>query len=31
VIVFEGGYAVDDLAVNAINTLTGFLDRHTTR
>jgi acetoin utilization deacetylase AcuC-like enzyme len=31
VIVFEGGYAVDDLAVNAINTLTGFLDSHTTR
>lgn len=30
VIVFEGGYAVEDLAVNAINTLTGFLDRHTT-
>ena len=30
VIVFEGGYAVDDLAVNAINALTGFLDRHTT-
>ncbi len=30
VIVFEGGYAVDDLAVNAVNTLTGFLDRHAT-
>lgn len=26
VIVFEGGYAVDDLAINATNTLTGFLD-----
>lgn len=26
VIVFEGGYAVDDLAVNAANTLTGFLN-----
>lgn len=26
VIVFEGGYAVDALAVNAVNTLTGFLD-----
>lgn len=30
-IVFEGGYAVEDLAVNAVNTLTGFLDRHTVR
>lgn len=26
VIVFEGGYAVDALGVNAVNTLTGFLD-----
>lgn len=26
VIVFEGGYAVDALAVNAVNTLTGFLN-----
>lgn len=26
VVVFEGGYAVDALAVNAVNTLTGFLD-----
>ncbi|MEM6712078.1 MAG: histone deacetylase family protein [Pseudomonadota bacterium] len=25
-IVFEGGYAVEDLAINACNTLTGFLD-----
>lgn len=31
VIVFEGGYAVDDLAVNAVNTLSGFLDRHAAR
>lgn len=29
ILVFEGGYAVDDLAANAMNTLTGFLDRHT--
>lgn len=26
VIVFEGGYAIDALAVNAVNTLTGFLN-----
>lgn len=31
VIVFEGGYAVEALATNAINTLTGFLNRHTAR
>jgi acetoin utilization deacetylase AcuC-like enzyme len=31
VIVFEGGYAVDDLATNTLNVLTGFLDRHTAR
>lgn len=31
VIVFEGGYAVDALAVNAVNTLSGFLNRHTAR
>ncbi len=30
VIVFEGGYAVDDLATNARNTLTSFLDARAT-
>lgn len=28
IIVFEGGYAVDALAENAVNTLTGFLESH---
>ncbi|MFK7793353.1 MAG: histone deacetylase family protein [Devosiaceae bacterium] len=31
VIVFEGGYAVDDLATNAHKTLAGFLDGRTAR